>query len=107
MTDVLVVFCTCSDDSEAERIASAIVEEQLAACVNLLPAISSIYRWKGKMERSREVLMIIKTASSRFEALCERVVALHSYETPEIIALPVMAGLEKYLDWVRTEAKAP
>ncbi|MBV9266985.1 MAG: divalent-cation tolerance protein CutA [Acidobacteriaceae bacterium] len=105
MTGVVVVLCTCADDNEAGRIAQAVVEESLAACVNILPGIESVYRWEGKVERSRETLLIIKTVAESFDALRERISALHSYDIPELIALPVELGLEKYLAWIRREVK--
>lgn len=103
MTDSVVVFCTCANDDEASRLAEALVEQRLAACVNLLPPVRSIYRWQGNIETALEVLLLIKTNQSRLEALCERIVELHSYDTPEIIALPVEHGLEKYLTWLREQ----
>lgn len=101
MSEALVVFCTCGDGSEAQRIAHDLVESGLAACVNILPSIQSIYRWQGQVEAAEEVLLFIKTIAGRFRELQERIIHLHSYETPEIIALPVSAGLDKYLAWIR------
>jgi periplasmic divalent cation tolerance protein len=89
MTDALVVFCTCSDEQEALRIANTLVEEGAAACVNILPSVQSVYRWEGKIENAREVLMLIKTTSEGFPKLRDRIVELHSYDTPEILALGV------------------
>ena len=101
MSQAIVVFSTCASREEAERIARAIVGERLAACVQLLPAIQSIYRWQGEIEQSDEILMLFKTTSERFPALQRRVEELHSYQTPEIIAVPVTEGAEKYLTWLR------
>ena len=101
----VLVFCTCPDEAVAERIATAIVEERLAACVNRLPAIASTYRWKGEICRDSEYLLLIKTASERFAALRERIVALHPYELPEVIAVDVVRGLPSYLDWIAAETR--
>jgi periplasmic divalent cation tolerance protein len=101
MTDALVVLCTCSDEQEALRIANALIEARVAACVNLLPAIQSVYRWEGKIETAREVLLLIKTTRERFSELSLRIVQLHSYQTPEIVAVGIDEGLEKYLVWLR------
>ena len=103
---VLVVFCTCPDEASAARIAHALVEERLAACVNRVPGLRSTYRWKDAVHEDSEVLLVIKTAEDRFEALRERVVALHPYELPEVIAVKVAAGLAPYLRWVVAEATA-
>ncbi len=100
MSDALVVFMTASDRDEALRLADALVEAQLAACVQVLPEMQSIYKWEGRIERQTEVLLIAKTTSSRFEELQKRVKELHSYETPEIVAVPVVAGSQAYLDWL-------
>jgi periplasmic divalent cation tolerance protein len=100
-TGILAVLCTCASDDDARRLANTVVEERLAACVNILPGIRSIYRWKEQIESEQEVLLIIKTARHRFAALRDRLAALHPYDTPEIIALPVVAGFEKYLTWLQ------
>jgi len=99
-TDVLLAFCTCPDEATATRIAEALVTERLAACVNRLPTLTSVYRWQGKIERDTETLLLIKTTDVRFDALCERLSDLHPYELPEIIATPVTKGLPEYLQWV-------
>jgi len=100
--EVLLVFCTCPDEETAARIAEALVEERLAACVNRLPALTSVYLWQGKVERDAETLLLIKTADARFDALRARLCVLHPYELPEIIAVPVTRGLPAYLQWVST-----
>jgi periplasmic divalent cation tolerance protein len=100
--DILLVYCTCPDEATAESIAEALVGERLAACVNRLPALTSVYLWRGEVERDTENLLLIKTTSARFEALCERLVELHPYDLPEVIATPVTAGLPAYLEWVST-----
>ena len=101
MTDKLVVLVTCSSSAEARRIARAVVKGRLAACVNILPgAVTSIYRWKGKVESAKERLLLIKTSRKRIAKLRKTVERLHSYEVPEFIALPIAAGLPKYLTWL-------
>ena len=102
MTDpVLLCYCTCPDPASAARLAEALVEERLAACVNRLPGVSSTYRWEGKLATDVEALLLIKTTAARFEALKARLLELHPYELPELIAVPVERGHEAYLDWVR------
>ena len=103
MADALVVFCTCGDQAQAHLIAEALIEGRLAACVNILSPLYSIYRWQGKVERAEETLLLIKTTSERFPALRDRIADLHTYETPEIIAVPVGDGSEKYLSWLREQ----
>jgi periplasmic divalent cation tolerance protein len=103
MTGAVVVFCTCSNLDEALRIAKALVEGRFAACVNILPAVQSIYRWHGAVESSEEVLLTIKTTAERFEALRGEIIKLHSYDTPEVIAVPVIEGSKVYLDWIREQ----
>ena len=100
---ILVCFNTCPSLAYAESIASSLVEARLAACVNIVPGLTSIYRWQGKVEREAECLLIIKTHSEHFDALRNRLVALHPYELPEIIAVQAADGLPAYLDWVRAE----
>jgi periplasmic divalent cation tolerance protein len=97
---VLVVLVTCPNRAVARRIATALVTRRLSACVNLLPGIESTFRWKGKIERSAEVLLLIKTTRPRFGALARALERLHPYDVPEIIALPVTAGAAPYLRWV-------
>jgi periplasmic divalent cation tolerance protein len=99
----IVVLCTCPDEASAERIASALVEERLAACVNRISGIASTYRWQGKVERGHECLLLIKTTSERFDALRERIVELHPYELPEVIAVDIALGHAPYLAWIATE----
>jgi periplasmic divalent cation tolerance protein len=101
----LIVFCTCPDAACAERIAAALVEERLAACVNRIPGVVSTYRWNGKVCQDHEVLLLIKTTSERFDAVRERIVALHPHELPEVIAVDVERGLPAYLDWVARESQ--
>ena len=100
MTDVLIVYCTCSSREEALKLANAIVSEGAGACVNLLPLVESVYRWEGKIETAQEVMLLIKTTREQFDPLRDLIVNLHSYDTPEIIGVPVVAGLPKYLEWL-------
>lgn len=102
----LIVLCTVPDTATADRIAAALVEERLAACVNALAGVSSTYRWEGKVQRGTEVLLVIKTAADRFTALATRIRSLHPYSVPEIVALPLAAGSHPYLDWI-TECTRP
>lgn len=95
-----IVLTTCPDKACAERIAQALVEDGLAACVNILPPMHSIYRWKGKIEQATEQLLVIKSTVARFPAIRERLQALHPYELPEIIAVPIADGLPGYLAWL-------
>jgi periplasmic divalent cation tolerance protein len=96
----LLVLCTVGKVEDAEWIGREVVEQRLAACVNVLPPIASIYRWKGEVERNEEILMLIKTTRERFEALREAILSMHSYELPEIIALDITAGSAPYLAWL-------
>jgi len=100
-TNVLLCYCTCPNAASAQHLADALVGESLAACVNRIPGVHSTYRWKGQVTTDVEELLLIKTTVERFEALKERVVALHPYELPELIAVPVERGHVAYLDWVR------
>lgn len=98
---VLLCYCTCPNAGSAQHLADALVGESLAACVNRIPGVHSTYRWKAKVTTDVEELLLIKTTVERFEALKERVLALHPYELPELIAVPVEHGHAAYLDWVR------
>lgn len=98
---VLLCYCTCPNAESAQHLAQALVGESLAACVNRIPCIQSTYRWHGAVTTDSEELLLIKTTAARFEALKERVLALHPYELPELIAVPVERGHAAYLDWVR------
>lgn len=99
----LIVFCTCPDADSASGIARDLVEQRLAACVNLLPQVRSVYRWEGKIEEAEEVLLMIKTTAQRFALLRERITELHSYEVPEVIALNIRDGLPAYLAWIHSQ----
>lgn len=103
----VVVLTTAGSRAEAERLASALVGERLAACVNLIAPLTSIYRWRRTVERAREVLLVIKTRRALVPRVEARVQALHSYEVPEIIALPVVAGARSYLAWLLAETATP
>jgi periplasmic divalent cation tolerance protein len=101
LTDKFVVLVTCSSLTEAQRIARAVVEARLAACVNILPgAVESMYRWKGKVKSSRERLLLIKTSRRRLAKLEAAVDRLHSYDVPEFIAIPIAVGSPGYLSWI-------
>ncbi len=101
MTECVVVLVTCKSSAEARRIGGAIVARRLAACANVLPGkIESIYRWKGRVERARETLLILKTTRRRWAKLRDAVRGMHSYEVPEIVAVPILDGLAEYLRWV-------
>jgi periplasmic divalent cation tolerance protein len=97
--DVLVVLVTCHPD-KAQAIAGALVEERVAACVNVVPSLSSVYRWKGAVHVDSEALLIVKSTRDRFEALKQAVLRHHPYELPEVIAVPVDRGHTPYLEWV-------
>jgi periplasmic divalent cation tolerance protein len=98
---VLLCYCTCPDEDSAQRIAATLVAERLAACVNRLPGVASTYRWQGEVTTDSEQLLLIKTTGARFEALRTRLLALHPYELPELIAVPVERAHAPYLAWVR------
>ncbi len=98
--EALIIYITAPNEEEGARIARSLVEERLAACVNIVSHVRSIYRWKDKIEDDTEVLMIIKTRKHLFESLEKRVKELHSYTIPEVIALPVVEGSEDYLKWL-------
>ncbi|OGW39247.1 MAG: cytochrome C biogenesis protein CcdA [Nitrospirae bacterium RBG_13_39_12] len=99
--DEIIVFITASSEDEAAKIARSLVESKLAACVNIIKNLRSIYSWEGKVVDEPEVLMIAKTQKSLFENLMKKVRELHSYTVPEIIAMPIIAGSEDYLKWLR------
>ena len=106
MPDALVVLVTVGSESEAETIATALLDERLAACVTIGGPIRSLYRWQGRIADDREWQLVIKTRSDLFDALADRVRALHSYDVPEILGLPVTAGSPAYLEWLE-EATRP
>lgn len=96
-----VVLCTCPDDATAGALARRLVQSGLAACVNQLPGVRSTYRWEGQVMQEDEVLLVIKTTTGHYPALEQAIHRHHPYDTPEVIALPVVAGLPDYLDWLR------
>lgn len=101
----IVILSTASKRAEAKKIADALLKEKLAACVNLLPKIESHYWWKGKIQSGQEVLMLIKTERRRFKAVEKRIKELHSYDVPEVLALPVVDGSAAYLAWITRNTK--
>ena len=105
--NVLIVLTNCPDAEIADRIARTLVEQKLAACVNRMPAVDSVYRWQGAVERAVEVPLLIKSTRERLPEVQEAIRALHPYEVPEIVAIPVVAGLPAYLRWVVDETQPP
>jgi len=103
VTDKIVVLTTCESEEQAQRLARHLIEERLAACVNILPGARSIYRWKDKIEDAAEFVLIIKSRRDVFARLREAIAHLHSYEIPEVIALPVVDGSEAYFNWLDRE----
>jgi periplasmic divalent cation tolerance protein len=101
-SDIQIIFCTAPDADTGRRIATQLVKDGLAACVNLIPGIESIYRWKGQLECDSEVLLMIKARSADYAGVEATISALHPYELPEIIAVPLSNGLSSYLEWVRS-----
>lgn len=100
-----MVLLTAPNADQAAELAHALVEARVAACVNIVPGLRSIYRWEGAVEDQAEVLMVVKTAADRFEALQQKVLALHPYEVPEVLRLDVAEGHLPYLDWVRDSTR--
>lgn len=106
MTDKIVVLTTCASEQEAERLAHAMVEQRVAACVNVIPGLKSYYHWQGKLESAGEWLLLIKSSRAAFAALRAALEKAHSYEVPEVIALPVVDGAPNYLNWLSTNLAA-
>ena len=100
MTDKVLVLTTVGNESEAKKIAHGLVERRLAACVNIVPRIQSVYRWEGKLESSEECLLLIKTSQSRLADVQTAIRELHSYEVPEFVAISIEAGSKEYLNWL-------
>ncbi|AAM02705.1 TPA: divalent-cation tolerance protein CutA [Methanopyrus kandleri] len=100
----VVVYSTAEDEEEAKRIARKLVEEDLAACVNLWP-IRSVYEWGGELCEDEEYALLVKTTAERAEEVVERIVELHSYETPAVLVLPVLGGFEGFLEWIREQTR--
>jgi periplasmic divalent cation tolerance protein len=107
MTDKIVVLSTSESAEEAGKLARALVEQRLAACVNIVPGIRSVYHWKGRVEDAGEFLLLIKSRRDLFDRLREAIQQEHSYEVPEIIALPIVTGSDDYLEWLAAETAAP
>ncbi len=101
----MVAFVTAASTDEATRIAQALVEKRLAACVNIVAPVVSVYRWEGRVQQDAEVLLVIKTTDARLPDLIQRVKALHSYQVPEVIALPIADGSPDYLRWLLDETQ--
>lgn len=99
--DIHLLYCTCPDAGVAQDIARDLVASRLAACVNIVPGLRSIYLWDGAIQDDAECLLMIKSQASRIDAISERIRKRHPYELPEVIAVPIVAGLDAYLDWVR------
>jgi periplasmic divalent cation tolerance protein len=102
-----IVLTTCPDQACAERIAKVLVEEGLAACVNILPPMRSVYKWQGKIESESEQLLLIKSTNQAFPAIRARILELHPYELPEIVAVPIADGLDRYLNWLQDPNRTP
>jgi periplasmic divalent cation tolerance protein len=103
MTDKIVVLSTCASAQEAELIARRLLDKRLAACVNILPGVRTFYRWKGAIEDDKEILLVIKSSRALFGELRAEIEKLHSYEVPEVIAIPLVDGSERYLAWLDRE----
>lgn len=103
--DAIIVFMTAANGEEATRLADLLVGAHLAACVQILPEMESVYRWQGKVERQSEILLIAKTTAAKLADLEREVRALHSYDTPEIVAVPIIAGSTPYLEWLDASLK--
>ena len=106
MTDKIIVYTTCSNPQEAEKVAARLLEKKLAACVSFTPGATSVYRWKGVVEQSVEVTITIKSRRDLLEKLMVELRKVHPYEIPEILAVPVVAGWPPYLDWMDAELPA-
>ena len=104
---VILAFTTCPDETSGQHIAAALVQERLAACVNRVSGLRSTYFWDGRLQDEAEILLIIKTTAARLEPLRMRLGTLHPYELPELLAIPVIGGNERYLDWVRMGVTGP
>lgn len=103
--DYQIVLSTCPDAATARTIATALVERGLAACVNIVPGVESVYRWQGKVEQGSELLLLIKSRADAYATLEQAILELHPYELPEIVALPLAAGLPAYLGWIGANLK--
>ncbi|MFQ5649154.1 MAG: divalent-cation tolerance protein CutA [bacterium] len=106
MAEEIIIFVTAGSHEEAQNIANELVERRLAACVNIVDAVNSVFNWQGKVCQEDETLMMIKSVRSHLTDLITRIKALHSYEVPEIIAIPIIAGSQDYLDWIQQETRS-
>ena len=105
MTAPVIVLSAIGAQSDAERVATSLVEERLAACVNIVPGVVSIYRWKGNVEQEPELLLVIKTLAERVDALKARLLELHPYELPEVVVIPIGGGHGAYLEWIAQQVR--
>ena len=103
MTDAILVLCTCPDEASADHLCEQRLNQRLAACINQLPGLNSVYRWQGKIERAREIQLIIKSRQPLFAELERCILAHHPYQVPEILAIPASQGHQAYLDWLTQE----
>jgi periplasmic divalent cation tolerance protein len=102
---VSVIYSTSGTAKEAQKIARALLEEKLVACVNIIPKMESIYRWKGKIEEASECILIAKTTEKNVEKAIQKIRSLHSYEVPDIVVLPLIGGLKEYLQYIEDETR--
>ncbi len=107
MTDKVIAYTTCSDGAEAEKLARHLVERRLAACVSIVPAVRSFYRWKGDVQDEQELLLIIKASRGSLSALRKEIEKLHSYDLPQLVAIPIVDGSPDYLAWLERELTTP
>ena len=105
MTSIRIVFSTIDSEENARKMARHLVEEHLAACVNIVSNVSSVYKWEGVLEEEKECLLIIKTSENRLEELITRIVESHPYEVPDVVAFPIEKGYSSYLEWVISETR--
>ncbi|MFA5096416.1 MAG: divalent-cation tolerance protein CutA [Candidatus Omnitrophota bacterium] len=95
-----IILVVAKDKKEAAKIAAALVKNKLAACVNIIAGVSSVFRWQGRVEQAREALLVIKSKKAKFPAIARMTRSLHSYDVPEMIAIPIISGFKPYLDWI-------
>jgi periplasmic divalent cation tolerance protein len=107
MTDKIVILSTCANEEEAQSLSRLLLDDHLAACVNVLPRMRSYYHWKGAIESAEECLLIIKSSRELFESVRQVLETAHSYEVPEVLALPVVAGADNYINWLEANLKRP